>query len=241
MELHFWIITAAGLLLGCWVQAAMGFGMAIVFAPILVIIRPEWIPFLITFVGFYLCMLNTWSERDAIDMKGILVPLATRVIGTIAGAWVLTQLSIFWIQILVSVTVILSVFVSLISKKFEATPVRLGWAGLFSGLMSTTTSIGGLPMAVVMQHSEPRAARANMSLYFSIGCIMSIASYAVIGRLTLQLFIDSLILLPFVLCGYLLGNRTRKYVDGSFRLITLIICSIGGIIALLGSINSFMN
>ena len=241
MDMATWIITALALLLGCWVQATMGFGMAVVLAPILVVIKPEWVPFLITFLALYLTLINTWSERDAINMKGITIPLLTRVAGTVAGAWLLSHLSILWIQILVSVSALLAVVLSMVGKRFEATPVRMGWAGFFSGLMSTTTSIGGIPMAIVMQHGEPRSVRANVSLFFSIGCLMSIASYVVIGRLSVQVVLDSLILSPMVFLGHYWGRHTRKHVDkGRFRMILLVLCSLAALFALFGTLREFM-
>jgi uncharacterized membrane protein YfcA len=241
MDLLSWLIIAAALMTGCWVQASLGFGMAIVFAPILILIKPEWVPFFITLVALYLCVLNTWSARKSLNMKGMTIPILARVPGSLLAAWFLTFLNILWIQLLVSTTVLVSVIFSFSMKKFDATPIRLGWAGFFSGFIGTITSIGGLPMAIVMQHGDAPSVRANMSFYFTIGCILSLVLYAVIGKLTMDMFIASVMFLPVVIAGVVLGRLTQPYVDnGRFRRITLVICSMGAVIALSGSLYEFI-
>ena len=232
-----WLISAAVLLLGCWIQTALGFGMAVIAAPVIVLIEPQWVPVVITFTALPLCAINTWNQRDALDIKSMIVPLLTRLPGTTLGAWLLVQLDTTGLRIMVSLCVFLAVLVTLASGKFSATPARLGWAGFFSGITGTTTSIGGPPMALVMQHGHPRAVRANISLFFTYGCIVSIVGYSIAGLLNIKLLLESLSFLPCTLIGFYFGVRLRGYVDGAkFRPLILGLCTVAAVVALVGAI-----
>ena len=236
-DLIIWLISAAVLLLGCWIQTALGFGMAVVAAPVIVLIEPRWVPVVLTFTALPLCAINAWNQRDALEIRTMIVPLITRIPGTSLGAWLLVQLDITGLRIMVSLCVLLAVVITWFSGKFTATPSHLGWAGFFSGITGTTTSIGGPPMALVMQHGNPRTVRANISLFFTYGCIVSIIGYTIAGILSIDLLIDSLSFLPCTLIGFYYGIRLRGYVDGDrFRPLILGLCTVAALVALVGAI-----
>ena len=224
------------LLLGCWIQTALGFGMAVVAAPIIVLIEPRWVPVVLTFTALPLCAINAWNQRDALEIRSIIIPVITRIPGTICGAFLLLYLDTKGLRIMVSLCVLLAVVFTAFSGKFTATPLRLGWAAFFSGITGTTTSIGGPPMALVMQHGHPRTVRANISLFFTWGCIVSIIGYAAAGLLTVRLLMESLSFLPCMLVGFYYGIKLRDYVDGDrFRPLVLGLCTLAALIALTGA------
>lgn len=225
------------LFLGCWLQSAVGFGMAVVAAPVIVLIRPEWVPFVLVITALPLCLINTWNQREGLRPRVMIVPMLTRIPGTVIGTWILLHLNTVWLQIAVSVSVLLAVLVSVRSVHFETTPYRLGWAGAVGGFMGTTTSIGGPPMALVMQHGSPLSVRANLSLYFSFSVLTSIVAYAVAGMLDSHILLVSLSFLPCPLLGFALGVRSRAYVDkGKFRHALLGICSLSALVTLGGAL-----
>ena len=92
-------------------------------------------------------------------------------------------------------------------------------------------------MAIVMQHGEPRTVRANLSLYFTYSCTISIISYVVVGVMTWRLFLESISFLPCVIIGFALGLRTRRIMDGSkYRPVLLGICTVAAVLALTGAL-----
>lgn len=231
-----WFIAALTLLLGCSIQTALGFGMAVVAAPILILLNPLWVPIPITVVALILSIFNTWNQREFLELKELALPFITRIPGTIAGAWLLMQLSVFWLQVFVSLCVLIAVMISYYGKQFQYTPARLGVAAFVSGIMGTTTSIGGPPMALVMQHGRPNTVRANLSLYFTYSCSISLISYAYIGILNEEILLTSLSFMPVAVIGFLTGIKARNYVDqGRFRPLLLGLCSVAGVFALAGA------
>lgn len=236
MDIYIWSIAALSLLLGCWIQTALGFGMAVIAAPIIVIFKPEWVPVVITITALVLSIANTWDQREFVQAKSLALPFVSRIPGTILGAWLLSQLNVFWMQISVAVCVFLAVIISYFGKQFSYTPKRLAIAAFASGITGTTTSIGGPPMALVMQHGDPKTVRANLSLYFSYSCIISLIAYAYMDLLNKNIFLNALSFLPVCLIGFFSGKKTQGYVDaGRFRPLLLILCSVSACIAVVGA------
>lgn len=236
MELWVWLTAALSLFIGCWVQTALGFGMAVIAAPIFVLLNPMWVPVALTLCALFLSVLNTWNQRQHLELKALALPFITRIPGTIAGAWLLLQLDTNTLQIFVACCVLLAVIISYYGAQFEYTSKRMGAAAFVSGIMGTTTSIGGPPMALVMQHGDPKNVRANLSLYFAYSCTLSMFSYYAIGILDTQLLIESASFLPVCILGFVLGIKARARVDdgNKFRPLVLVVCSAAALVALLG-------
>ena len=233
-----WSIAAFSLLIGCWIQTALGFGMAVIAAPIIVIFKPEWVPVILTMTALILSLINTWDQRKHLEASYLFVPFFSRLPGTLLGAWLLTLLNAAWLQLSVAICVLLAVVISYAGKQFPYTPKRLAFASFISGITGTTTSIGGPPMALVMQHGKAHTIRANLSLYFSYSCVISLMVYAYLGLITDSILVICISFIPVCLLGFVTGIKARTYVDnGRFRPLLLILCSIAGSIALVGAIS----
>ena len=63
-----WIICALVLLFGSWVQTTIGFGLAVVAAPIMVWVSPIWVPVVLTITALLLSLINTWNQRQHLLM-----------------------------------------------------------------------------------------------------------------------------------------------------------------------------
>src|SRR5699024_6540651 len=78
-------------------------------------------------------------------------------------------------------------------------------AGALSGIMGTSTSIGGAPMAIVWQGQEPARLRGTMSGFFLVGSIASIALLILVGAVTWHAVEVFLWLVPVVIAGFLVS------------------------------------
>jgi len=232
-----WFIAAAALFVGAWVQTSVGFGLAVVSAPIIVVVSPLWVPIVLTMSALWLSAVNTWDQRRHLNAKAMAVPMITRLPGTVIGVWLLTQMSITALQIIVSSMVLLAVIVTYWAPHYPANRLNLGIAGAISGLTGAATAIGGTPMAIVMQHGDPRETRANLSLYFTYSCIVSLIGYYWAGLLHLELLVESMSFAPIILIGYFIGVKTRYLIDAKrFRSILMFLCLIAGVSALIGAL-----
>ncbi|MBU2862615.1 sulfite exporter TauE/SafE family protein [Reinekea forsetii] len=234
-DLH-WVVAAFALFVGCAIQTAIGFGMAVIAAPIIVIFKPEWVPTTLTMVALVLSIQNTWNQRSGLAVRLIVPAMISRLPGTVLGAWILLIIPVQMLQTLVSVMVFVAIFVTLFAKPFAATRANLSVAGFVSGIAGTTTSIGGPPMALVMQHGDSHTTRANLSLYFTFSCITSLISYQVVGILDRGLWLAGMSFIPVAYLGFFVGKQLRHWVDDRFRVILLSLCSLSAFIALYGAV-----
>ncbi|UAA38623.1 sulfite exporter TauE/SafE family protein [Paraneptunicella aestuarii] len=235
-----WCLSAVALLLGCTVQTAVGFGMALVAAPIIVVLNPLWVPYVLAVTALVLSLGNTWNQRQHVQWRQIVPPMISRIPGTMLGTWILMTLDTEWLQILVAGMVMLAILVTLKLKPFPSTTTNMSIAGFVSGITGTTTSIGGPPMALVMQHSAGHHARANLSAYFVYSCIVSLIGYMTMDLMTTELWISSLTMIPIAWLGFYLGKRLRPWVDNRFRPVLLALCGLSASIALINAAMSIV-
>jgi len=87
--------------------------------------------------------------------------LITRIPGTVIGAWVLTILSVQFLQITVAAMVFMAIFITAFAKLFPSTRRNIAIASFLSGITGTTTTVGGLPIALVMQHGASHYILSN--------------------------------------------------------------------------------
>ena len=96
-------------------------------------------------------------------------------------------------------------------------------------------------MALVMQFGEPNVVRANLSMYFTYSCVLSLLSYLLAGLMDFDLFLVCLSFLPCALLGFVLGRRSRPWIDQKrFRPLLLTVCGAAGTVALLGALWSLV-
>lgn len=234
-----WLLCAVILIFGCAIQTAVGFGMAVIAAPLIMLLQPQWVPFVLTFTALTLSVMNAWHQRAHLQFSMVLPAAISRIPGTVVGAWFLVSISLAWLHLVVAICVLLGVLVSLINIRFEATATRMSIAGFFSGFMGTTTSIGGPPMALVLQHADPKTVRANLGFYFAYACVISMISYAITGLLTWSVMLTCVSFFPSAVLGFALGKRLHGKVEGEhFRFVILFLCGAASLIALFGALRA---
>ncbi len=226
--LAFTVIT-----LGSYVQSSIGFGLAIIAAPVLFFIDPAYVPAPITVSAFALSVANAWGHRRSISLRGLKYAVLGRIPGSVAGAmlifWINQELLGLWLGI----SVLLAVAVSLKTVALAPTPGHMAVAGFLSGFMGTSSSIGGPPMALLLQHQEARYIRANLSAFFVVSCLMSLAMLVPVGYFGSREILLALPLLPATLLGYWLARHTWHLISPRIlRLSTLALCSVCGVIAI---------
>jgi uncharacterized membrane protein YfcA len=210
----------------------MGFGMALLAAPIIVLLNPAWVPMVLTTTALFLSVANTWHQKRYLNLRSLAPAFVTRIPGTLFGAWCLLNLNVHHLQLLVAAAVLVAVAVSTLKLEFQSTPTRMAWAGCISGFMGTTTSIGGPPMALIMQYEAPTNVRANLSAYFTYSCLLSMAVYISAGLFTRDIMWACVSFLPCAFFGFVLGVKVRPYVDGGrFRPLLLAMCTLAALVA----------
>lgn len=201
-------------ILASLLQSISGIGLALIAAPILVLIDPQYLPAPILSLGFTLSLLNSYKYRKHLELGETAVALYGRIPGTFGGIILLALLPQNTLSICFALLIISSVLLTYKQIQIEQNRRSLCIAGFLSGLMGTATSVGGPPIAMVYQNSDPYKARAQLSFYFLIGTAFSILILVTTQNFNFHQLKLTLYLLPAVVIGFifslLIGSKYQS-------------------------------
>lgn len=234
------VVASACIGFGALLQGSVGFGMALVAAPLLSLIDARLVPGPVLASALTLTLLVAWRDRRAIDMRGVTWAIVGRVPGTLAGAATIALLPARPLAIVFGVLVVVAVLLIAFGLPLRPTPRTLLFAGALSGFMGTTASIGGPPVAVLYQRAEGPRVRGTLGGYFVAGASMSIAALAIVGRFGMREIAWSLWLVPGALVGFALSFRVARWLDaGRTRNAVLGVAALSGALVILREVARF--
>jgi uncharacterized membrane protein YfcA len=200
---------------GAVMQAATGVGVGILSSPVLLFVDPDFIPAAVVIAVIPLTFSVAIADRSHIDRPGVTAALIGRVPGLVLGAVVVAAISDTVLAILVSTTVLLGVLVSLTTKRFTPTTTALVLAGFGSGFTGTAVGVGGPPIAMTYQHSDAVTMRATISMFFSVGSVLTAVALVFAGELGPRQLQLAALILPSIVLGLLTARRYKHRLMGS--------------------------
>ena len=220
--------------IGAIVQGSIGFGFALISASILVLISQIFVPGPLISSGLLLSILIACRERRSIDFFGLKLAFIGRVIGAILGAWILLVVSKTTFAFIFGTFIITAVMLSASGISLTATGPKLLGAGFLSGVMATTTSVGGPPMALIYQNASAPTIRSTLAGFFIVGTIISLITLIVIGKFGQKEIITFVSVIPGILLGFSLSKYGTKVIDrGYIKKIILLMALLSGIALIL--------
>lgn len=232
MELQVFVAVVA-IAAGAFVQTTVGFGLAIVAAPILFYLDPLYIPAPVTIAALANCLFTSFYYRAHLSLETLWVAMLARVPGSIAGVGLLLIISELQLAVLMSVTIGLGMWLNYQRFPLGVNVRNLSIAGFLSGLMGTSTSIGGPPMAILMQGRDANSIRSNLAAFFIFSCIVSLVVLMPAGYLGATQWRLAWPLVPAALIGSWLGVRWGSKVnDRAMRVLTLLFCGVSVVVML---------
>lgn len=231
------LIVFAVTTLGALLQGALGYGMALVTAPILLLIDPHMIPGSQTLVAFFLIVLITLRDHQALDLTGWRWGMLGLIGGLVVGTVILAHFPRENYGLIFGVLILFAVLLSVSGLRPPYNPITLLLAGLLSGVMGILSTTAGPPLALVYQDAPGKRVRATLSSYFIVGAAFAMLSLATIGRFGwLEIRLAGL-LLPGTLLGFLASSRLVHWVDRGYTRPAVLI--LAGISAFVVIINQF--
>jgi uncharacterized membrane protein YfcA len=226
-----WLFVELVVVVGSTFQGAVGFGLGLLGAPLLVIVNPSLVPGPLLASALFLSSLVALREHRSIDPRGVGWALAGRVPGTFLGAAVVAAIPQRETSILVGAMVLVAVgLVGAGTRVARSRPALFG-AGTLSGFMATTSSIGGPPIALLYQDSEGGRIRGTLSGFFLVGLVLSLTALSLVGRFGRSEILSSVALFPAVLAGFLLSARISAVLDrGHTRKVILGASALAGLV-----------
>lgn len=225
------VLIAAAVLIGSALQGSIGFGAGMIAAPVIALVEPALLPALVVMFAALLTLMVTVRERAHLDLGGAGWALVGRLPGSALGALLVLMLPVAALSWVVVLSVAVGIGSAFLGWRPVPTRTALITAGALSGIMGTSTSIGGAPMAIVWQGQEPARLRGTMSAFFLVGSITSVLLLAAVGSVTWHAVQVVLWLIPAVAAGFLLSRRLNRWLDAErLRLAGLVLALAGALL-----------
>jgi uncharacterized protein len=206
------LIGAAAALMGATLQSATGFGFALLAAPWLVAaFGPSAAVSTIVILALVVTGLTLVGEgrRLQIDAREAVALVTWSVPGLLAGAFLLGAAPERALEVVVALVVLAAVALRLLRR-----PRRRPWShsraattGLTSGVLSTSTGIGGPPLVfhLLGRRLPSTAMRDTLAAIWLAGGVLSAATLLATGAFALPA--GTLVLVAATLVGHTLGRR----------------------------------
>ncbi|WP_439115677.1 sulfite exporter TauE/SafE family protein [Hydrogenophaga sp.] len=199
----------AMVLAGACLQGVSGLGFAMFCAPIAALLYPELVPGALLALGCPLALMTGLREFHAIEWRTAGQAIAGRVLGTGLAAACMALLSVQTLSLMFAALILSGVVLSLKGWRVAHSARNTTLAGLASGLMGTITSAGAPPFAIAMQHLPANRLRGTLGAVFFIGAALSLVALALVGRMGAAQLGLSLLLMPWMVTGFVLSGRLK--------------------------------
>lgn len=233
------IVVALGfaVALGAAVQSAVGFGLAVVAAPFVVLAEPALMPGSLLVCGFVLPLWELVRHQRDIDRRILAGAYGMRLLLTPVGAALVVWSGPREIALVVGVMILLVVALSVTRLSVRATVPNALAAGAVTGVAGTAASIGGPFLAMVLQHERPERVRSTLAAFFVLGSTTSLVALAVARELTLGQVAAGAVWVPFLALGVWLGRPLRRLVSTQrMRQGVLTFCTLASVVVILRAV-----
>ena len=226
-----WLVASVVLIGGAVVQGSVGFGVALLGAPLLFLLNPVLVPGPMLIAGLTLPALILARDHRGLAKGAVAWALPGFFVGAILAGGVVASLPASGLALVFGSLVLLAVGLSALGwAPAEPQGRHLTVAGSLAGFMATATSIGGPPLALVFQHASGAHLRATLSAIFVPGGVMALFSLAAVGRLDGAAVLAGLALLPAIFAGFWLSSYTARALDRSWlRHAVLVVSAVAGV------------
>jgi len=235
MELSILQIIAAlsAVSVGAFVQTAVGFGIAIIAAPILYLIEPQLVPVPIILASVTQTTLVLIFEGASARLDELKPAVFGHLPGVALGVWILSISTQSQLALGMGAAVLMAVAVSLLSKGIASSKRNFFIAGALSGLMGSTTGIGGPPIALMFQHQSGPQLRANLAAFFTVAGGLSLAGIALSGQVPKGAWSVGALFVPVVCGSFLLAKKLAPPNISWARQAILALSSFAGVVSIL--------
>lgn len=209
------------ILLASFVQGFSGFGFALISIPLLSFFLEikTAIPLAALF-GLVINIMLYFKLHGHIDFKELKNLILGAVIGIPFGVLFLTKANPAFIKILLGIIILLFVLLS----SFSLIPQKkmgLSWGylfGIFSGLLGGALNTNGPPVLIYffLQGWDKIKQKASVTGFFIISSVLIVGLHAATGISNVEMIIESLYYVPFVLIGFITGNIFFARISTSF-------------------------
>lgn len=223
MELIFFIIIIT---LACFLQGIVGFGFALLAAPLaLIFLEKETVVSIMLIIGVIINSFLIKKIQNPVDYKRISFLFLASLVGMPLGIRILSSISMDSMKILVGTLVIVFASIIFFEKiRLPKTGFLTFLVGFISGILNTSTSTSGPPAVLLLtgENLPKEEFRKTLAYLFFLMSVTSLCLFIANKIITTKGTIFGLISIPFVLLAAFLGDRIAKKVSQKlFRILVL--------------------
>ena len=225
-----------------FVRGVTGFGFALISAPTLLLI---WSPKSVVAINLLLgipssALLLGYAFRE-VDLRKIFPLAAGSLLGIPLGVYIIEAIAPSALKVLIGgLTVLFAIPLLLgLGVAFRRERLASGVSGFLSGILSSSTSLGGPPVVLFMHNQNWRkeVVYSGLAVYFLFVCLCSIGALAISGLIDVEVVVGAASLLPALLVGLGLGLAVFSKINAElFRRLSIAIVIAAGVLGVLSGL-----
>lgn len=222
-------ITAAGAAL----QAAIGFGFALLLVPALALIDVGFVPVPTLMANLALVGLVAWRGRRLVPATEVRVAAAGLAAGTAVGLVALSLIAPQRLPTIIAILILVAVAASALDRDVALTRASLASGCAVSAVMGTMAGIHGPFIALLYQRQAPERLRATVGTIYGMAYAIALAGLAAAGLMGSRQIWLGLALMPGVVVGFLAAPLLTRRLDGRTMRWTILAVATVSAVALL--------
>ncbi|MFC1941924.1 TSUP family transporter [Chloroflexota bacterium] len=152
-----WILVFCAVIFAAYVRGVVGFGFALVLAPImLLILNPKSVVVVNLLLGLISSIMVLRYGFRNIYLKGIAPMAVSSLLGVPLGLWIITIIAPSTLKMLIGgATIIFAIPLAVgFTRTFLNERLACSISGFLSGILATSTSLGGPPVVLLMHNQS---------------------------------------------------------------------------------------
>lgn len=203
-------------LVGALIQGSIGYGLNLVVVPVAAVVQPAALPAAMIIMALPMTAGSAFLEHDHIDRSCVMWMTMGRLPGVLLGAWVVTAVTSEVLSIVIGGCVVCAAVMSLLSPSVRVTRLSSVVTGLLGGAMGTASSIGGPPVAILLQNKPGPVLRSTAGATFLIGVSMSLCALILAGHVEAWHWALGVALVPAIMFGLYASRFLHAWLDSGW-------------------------
>jgi uncharacterized membrane protein YfcA len=235
------VVVGVAVFFAAFTQAVAGFGFGLMAVPLMTLaIQPKIAVVVSTLLGISLTTWQAWHLRADADYKIARRLILSAYCGMPIGLWVFITVSNNTLRLILGIAVVIAVI--LLAFRMNLHHVGPGLdigAGFLSGILNTSLSTNGPPLAFALQARQLDAVRfrATINTVFAFSNVVGLSLFLAAGRVTRHGLLAAAVALPSLFLGQAAGIPIRRHVSGErFRVLVLLLLVGTAVSAIIGAL-----
>ena len=220
-------------------QSTLGIGGALIAAPTLALMYPEFLPAPLIINGAVITLAVLIRERKHIDWSRMNLILLGGFVGICIAGLAFGRMSTDAYAILIGILVVAGTAMSMRGWSIPISAKSSLGAGTLCGFMHATVSLPGPPIMLLYQNEPAKVFRPTLAAYFFVTSLMSLAMLFFVGRLGTHEVQMGLAILPGSILGFAMSSAfVGRLQNRSLRSFVLLFAAASGCVLILKGLTS---